>query len=51
LRSLDIPSATCNIVKRELITRVRDLFIEEWMRILDEDDAPPDEEDRLRTPP
>ncbi len=46
LKSLGIPSETCNKVKKELIARARDLFIAEWMRTLDEDDGPPDEEGR-----
>ncbi len=46
LKSLGIPSERCNKVKKDLIARGRDLFIEEWMRSLDEDEGPPDEEGR-----
>ena len=46
LKSLGIPSETCKKVKKELIGRGRDLFIEEWIRTVDEDDGPSDEEGR-----
>ena len=46
LISLGIPSETCKKVKKELIARGRDLFIEEWIRTVDEDDGPSDEEGR-----
>lgn len=32
-------------VTKELIQRGRELFINEWMRQMDEDEEPPDEED------
>ncbi len=46
LKTTGIPSDTSKKVRKELIARGRHLFIEEWMRMRDEDEEPPDEEDR-----
>ncbi|OGW50965.1 MAG: hypothetical protein A2V62_06680 [Nitrospirae bacterium RBG_19FT_COMBO_58_9] len=47
LKASGITSDICNRVRKELIARARDLFVEEWIRTLEEDEEPPDQEDRL----
>lgn len=46
LKASGVNDDVCNRVRKELIARGRELFVEEWMRILEEDEEPPDQEDR-----
>jgi len=46
LKAKGINPDTARGVRKELIARGKDLFIAEWMRTLEEDEEPPDHEDR-----
>ena len=47
LKKKGVNTETARKVRKELVARGRDLFIEEWMRTLEEDEEPPDQEDRV----
>jgi len=46
LKGSGISSDIAEKVRDKLISRGRDLFVEEWMRSLEEDEDPPDEQER-----
>lgn len=46
LKASEINSDISNRVRQELIARGRELFVEEWMRMLEEDEEPPEQEER-----
>ena len=46
LKGKGVSLNTARKVRKEMIARGRELFIEEWMRTLEEDEEPSDQEDR-----